>query len=483
MPELLDEAEQAARALLARFEPGDHVAVWAHNVPEWVILEWALGLAGMVLVTINPALRRDEAAYVLRQSRAVGLFHTDSFRDQSLRALADELAADLPELRTTVSFSNWTELLATADPDAVLPAVSPDDPAQIQYTSGTTGFPKGARLRHRGITNNARYQGHFYGVDRGTSLTPMPLFHTGGCVMGVLGSASLRQHLVLVEQFDPALVLELIETYRPSAMGAVPTMLIAMMSHPDFATRDISSLQAVLSGGAMVPPELVRNIESTLGCAFQIVYGQTELSPLVSMTRADDTPQDKGTTVGQPMPSTEVKVIDVESGAIVAPGTEGEICARGYMQMIDYFDMPEVTAETVDTDGWLHTGDLGTMDERGYLAITGRLKDMIIRGGENLFPAEIENRLFEHPSVASVAVVGVPDPTWGEQVGAVIQLSEGADLQPSELQAFCRESLAPHKVPRFWYRTDDFPLTGSGKVQKFVLVEQIEKGDLRPIAG
>ena len=479
--ELLDEAERVARALLARFEPGDHVAVWAHNVPEWVILEYGLGLAGMVLVTINPALRRDEAAYVLRQSRAVGLFHTDTFRDQSLRAMADDLAAELPDLRTTISFANWTELLDSADPATELPAVWPDDPAQIQYTSGTTGFPKGARLRHRGITNNSRYQGRFYGVAGGTSLTPMPLFHTGGCVMAVLGAAWLREQLVLVEQFDPGLVLELIETYRPDAMSGVPTMLIALMSHPDFATRDISSLRAVLSGGAMVPPDLVRNIESTLGCAFQIVYGQTELSPLVSMTHADDTPQDKGTTVGLPMPSTEVKVIDVESGAVVDPGTEGEICARGYMQMIDYFDLPEVTAETVDSDGWLHTGDLGTMDDRGYLAITGRLKDMIIRGGENLFPAEIENRLFEHPSVASVAVVGVPDPTWGEQVGAVIQVAEGAELRPSELNAFCRETLAPHKVPRLWYRTDEFPLTGSGKVQKFVLVEQIDKGELRPL--
>ncbi len=479
--ELLADAEQTAHALLARFEPGDHVAVWAHNVPEWVILEHALALAGMVLITINPALRRDEAAYVLRQSRAVGLFHTDTFRDQSLRAMADDLAADLPELRTTVSFSNWDELLASSDPATELPVVSPDDPAQIQYTSGTTGFPKGARLRHRGITNNSRYQGHFYGEPNGTALTPMPLFHTGGCVMSVLGAAWLRQNLVLVEQFDPALVLELIETYRPSSMGAVPTMLIAMMSHPDFATRDTSSLQAVVSGGAMVPPDLVRTIESTLGCAFQIVYGQTELSPLVSMTRADDSPIDKGTTVGLPMPSTEVKVIDVESGATVPPGREGEICARGYMQMIDYFDMPEVTAETVDSDGWLHTGDLGTMDERGYLAITGRLKDMIIRGGENLFPAEIENRLFEHPSVASVAVVGVPDATWGEQVGAVIQVAEGAELHPSELQAYCRETLASHKVPRLWYRAEEFPLTGSGKVQKFALVEQIEKGDLRPL--
>lgn len=481
--ELLDEAERAARSLVGRFEPGEHVAVWAHNIPEWVILEYAVGLAGLVLVTVNPALRPDEVKYILTQSKAVGLFHVDTFRDQSLAGIVEMLAPELPELRTVVSFGDWGEFLATGDPAAVLPEVSPADPAQIQYTSGTTGFPKGARLHHRGITNNARITANIYSKGAQCILTPMPLFHTGGCVMAVLGACSDQQHLVLVEQFDPAVVLELIETYRVEVAGGVPTMLIAMINHPDFATRDISSLTSVGSGGAMVPPDLVRSIEGSLGCKFIIVYGQTEMSPLLTMTRKDDETDDRCNTVGRPKAQWEVKVVDAFTGEIVAPGVEGEICSRGYGNMIDYFDMPEKTAETVDAEGWLHSGDLGTMDERGYVRITGRLKDMIIRGGENIFPAEIENRLYEHPSIANAAVVGVPDDMWGEQVGAVVQLADGDTLDVAALNAFCRETLASHKVPRLWYTTDEFPLTGSGKVQKFVLVEQISKGALQPLAG
>ena len=481
--ELLDEAERAARSLVSKFEPGEHIAIWAHNIPEWVILEYAIGLAGLVLVTVNPALRPDEVKYVLTQSKAAGLFHVESFRDQSLARIVETLASDLPELRTVVSFSDWGKFLDAGGPETVLPEVLPDDPAQIQYTSGTTGFPKGARLHHRGITNNARFITNSYSKGAHCLLTPMPLFHTGGCVMGVLGACSDRQHLVLVEYFDPALVLELIETYRVEVAGGVPTMLIAMINHPDFAARDISSLTAVGSGGAMVPPGLVRNIEDSLGVKFVIVYGQTEMSPILTMTRKDDDLEDRCNTVGHPMAAWEVQVVDPVSGEIVAPGIEGEICSRGYGNMIDYFDMPEKTAETIDPDGWLHSGDLGTMDERGYVRITGRLKDMIIRGGENIFPAEIENRLFAHPSIANVAVVGVPDETWGEQVGAVVQLAEGATLDIAALNAFCRETLASHKVPRLWYRTDDYPLTGSGKVQKYVLVEQISKGTLQPFTG
>ena len=481
--ELLAEAERAARSLVGRFESGEHVAIWAHNIPEWVILEYAIGLAGLVLVTVNPALRTDEVRYVLMQSKAAGLFHVDTFRGQSLTRIIETLAPELPDLRTVVSFSDWDEFLGSGDPGAVLPDVSPDDPAQIQYTSGTTGYPKGARLHHRGITNNARFITNLYSRGAQCILTPMPLFHTGGCVMAVLGACSDEQHLVLVEQFDPALMLELIETYHVEVAGGVPTMLIAMINHPDFATRDIASLTTVGSGGAMVPPDLVRSLEQSLGATFIIVYGQTEMSPILTMTRKDDGRDDRCSTVGRPMAPWEVKVIDPWSGEIVAPGVEGEICGRGYGNMIDYFDMPEKTAETIDTDGWLHSGDLGTMDDRGYVRITGRLKDMIIRGGENIFPAEIENRLYAHPSIANVAVVGVPDETWGEQVAAVVQLTEGGTLDIATLNAFCRETLASHKVPRLWYMTDEYPLTGSGKVQKFVLVEQISKGALQPVAG
>lgn len=480
--ELLDESEAVARALLARFDRGDHVAIWAHNVPEWVLLEYGMGLAGIVLVTVNPALRAEEVKYVLEQSKARGVFTVDAFRDQSPTRIASDLQADLSRLEHVISIEAWDEFLASGDATTALPDVGPDDAAQVQYTSGTTGFPKGARLHHRGITNNARLTRNELAPDAGPYVTPMPLFHTGGCVLGVLGAASAGDHLILLEQFDPAVHLELLETYRAVCTGGVPTMLIALINHPDFATRDISALRYVLSGGAMVPPDLVNHIESSLGASFPIVYGQTELSPVCTMTTSADTIEDKGTTVGAPLDPVEIKITDVGSGATVPCGVEGEICVRGYLVMLDYFDMPDRTAETIDPDGWLHTGDLGTMDDRGYVAITGRLKDMIIRGGENLFPAEIENRLYQHPSVAQVAVVGVPDDEWGEQVGAVVQPADpAAGIDVAELQAFCRETMASQKVPRLWYVADEYPMTGSGKIQKFALVEQIEKGLLRPI--
>jgi len=279
--------------------------------------------------------------------------------------------------------------------------------------------------------------------------------------------------------FDPGLVLELIETERVDVMGGVPTMLIAMMEHPDFTTRDLSSLRSVLSGGATVPAELVRRIESTLGVRFGIVYGQTEASPVITQTRLDDTPADKAETIGQPQPQQEVKVVDPVTGAIVPPGAVGEICSRGYNTMLGYFEMPEATAETIDGDGWLHTGDLGTMDERGYLRIEGRLKDMVIRGGENLYPREIEELLFTHPAVADVAVVGVPDDTWGEELAAVVRRAPGhAEVTEQELRSFVRERLAPQKAPRLWAFVDELPLTPSGKVQKFVLRERLTKGDI-----
>lgn len=480
--ELLDEAEAVARALLARFDRGDHVAIWAHNVPEWVLLEYGMGLAGIVLVTVNPALRPEEVKYVLEQSKARGVFAVDAFRDQSPTKIASDLQADLSGLEHVISIDAWDEFLASGDATTELPDVGPDDAAQVQYTSGTTGFPKGARLHHRGITDNARLTRAELADGPMSYVTPMPLFHTGGCVLGVLGAASAGDHLVLLEQFDPAVHLELLETYAAVGSAGVPTMLIALINHPDFATRDISSLRYLVSGGAMVPPDLVNHIESSLGASFQIVYGQTELSPVCTMTTSADTIEDKGNTVGAPLGPVEIKIIDVGSGATVPCGVEGEICVRGYLVMLDYFDMPDKTAETIDADGWLHTGDLGTMDDRGYVAITGRLKDMIIRGGENLFPAEIENRLYQHPSVSQVAVVGVPDAEWGEQVGAVVQPADpAAGIDVAELQAYCRETMAGQKVPRLWYVADEYPMTGSGKIQKFALVEQIEKGLLRPI--
>ncbi|MEO1064553.1 MAG: AMP-binding protein [Actinomycetota bacterium] len=475
--ELLTESERVARALLARFEPGERVAVWAPNVPEWVMLEFGCGLAGVVLVTVNPAFQSQEVDYVLRQSGASGVITMGEFRGNPMLATVTELQSDLPQLREVISLADWDDFLASGDPARELPEVDPGAPAQIQYTSGTTGFPKGAVLHHRGIVNNARDIMERNDPPSGSAyVNPMPLFHTGGCVIGVLGCAWRRMAHVLVLAFDPGLVLELIETERSSSMAGVPTMLIAMIEHPDFATRDLSSVQVVTSGGSTVPEPLVRRIEESLGANFTIVFGQTECSPVATMTRPADSVEDKGRTLGQALPSMETKIIDPGTGDVVPIGEVGEFCTRGYHVMLGYHENPEATAEAIDADGWLHTGDLCSMDERGYCSIEGRLKDMIIRGGENIYPREIEDLLFAHPAIGEVAVVGIPDDTWGEIVGAFIRFAPGEELTETELRAYCRDHLAPHKTPVQWHVVDEFPLTGSGKIQKFKLAQQAAGG-------
>jgi fatty-acyl-CoA synthase len=305
----------------------------------------------------------------------------------------------------------------------------------------------------------------------------MPLFHTAGCVLATLSAVQLGATHVCMVQFDPGLMLELVETQKATHMLGVPTMIIAAMEHPDFDKRDLSSVRTVCSGGSTVPAELVRQIEFKLGVKFSIIYGQTEASPAITLMRLDDSADDKATTLGPVLPQTEIKVIDPESGEVVPVGTPGELCTRGYLVMLEYFEMPDKTAETVDGDGWLHTGDLVTMDERGYTTITGRLKDMIIRGGENIYPREIEEVLFAHPSVAEVAVVGLPDKKWGEIVAAFVRDADpAAPADDEELRTYLREHLAPTKTPKLWYHVDAFPLTGSGKIQKFALREKWENG-------
>jgi acyl-CoA synthetase (AMP-forming)/AMP-acid ligase II len=476
--ELLEQAERAARALLGRFAPGERVAIWANNIPEWVILELAAGLAGVTVVTVNPALRTEELIHVLGQSRADGIFLVPEYRGTAMAETLDGVRDELPALREAVSFADWDEFCASGSPSERLPDVDPGSAAQIQYTSGTTGRPKGAVLHHRGIVNNARltYLDRL-GMEPGmVQVSPMPLFHTAGCVMSVLGAIACAGTLVLPPAFDPGLLLELAETERGHCLIGVPTMLIAYLEHPRFAATDVSSVRAIVTGGAVVPPALVRGIEAAFAARLSIVFAQTEASPIIAQTALDDDAEDRATTLGRPLAQTGVKIVDVSSGATVAPGVVGEICTRGYHVMTGYFDNPEATAAAIDEDGWLHTGDLGSMDARGYCRIGGRLKDMIIRGGENIYPREIEQVLFDHEDVADVAVVGVPDPTWGEQVAAFIRPAEGRTPDPDALFAYCRERLAPFKTPRHWRIVDEFPLTPSGKVQKFVLRERFLAG-------
>jgi acyl-CoA synthetase (AMP-forming)/AMP-acid ligase II len=329
-------------------------------------------------------------------------------------------------------------------------------------------------LHHRGIVNNARltYVDRLGAEPGMAQLSPMPLFHTAGCAMSVLGSIASEGTLVLPPFFEPGLLLDLVAAERPACMLAVPTMLIALLDHPAFATTDMSSVRCLITGGAVVAPALVHRVEAAFDAPLSIVFAQTEASPVITQTARDDDADDRATTLGRPLAQTDVKIVDVLDGATVAPDVVGELCTRGYHVMTGYFDNPEATAAAIDADGWLHTGDLASMDARGYCRIGGRLKDMIIRGGENIYPREIEQVLFDHEDVADVAVVGVPDEKWGEQVAAFIRPAAGRVPDPDVLFAYCRDRLAPHKTPRHWTIVDAFPLTPSGKVQKFVLREQ-----------
>ena len=478
--ELHTQCERTARALCTRFKPGERVAVWAQNLPEWVMMEFGAAMAGLVLVTINPGLRAAEVEYVLNQSRCAGVVVVDEFRGNPMLATIQQVRPRCPELREVIRFAQWDAFVAAGDDTRIeLPAVKSSDAVMIQYTSGTTGFPKGAYLQHRGLVNNGAHTAQIMGVNDGDVwITTMPLFHTGGCVCCVLGAVSKRATQVLLEAFEPGLVLELFETYHGNAMVGVPTMLIAMTEHPSFGQRDLSSVKALCSGGSTVPAALVTRFEQQLGAPFTIVFGQTECSPVASMTRPDDTLADKAGTIGQPMPGVEVKIIDPDSGATLPVGQIGEYCTRGYHVMRGYFEMPEATAAAIDADGWLHTGDLCAMDARGYCTVEGRLKDMIIRGGENIYPRELEECLFRHPQVAEVAVVGMPNDKWGEEVAAIIRPAAGQSPTREDLITYMRQHLAPHKTPRLWFVVDGFPLTGSGKIQKFRLREMWAQGGL-----
>lgn len=481
--EFCAESQRTARALLQRFEPGERIAVWAPNIPEWVILQFGAAMAGLVLVTVNPGFRAHEAEYVLRQSRAAGIAVVREFRGNPMRATVEAVAPNCPELRDIIGFEDWESFLATGDgTDVEFPRVMPDDPVMIQYTSGTTGFPKGALLHHRGLANNAAHVFDRMGVEDGVKwVASMPLFHTAGCGIGILGALSKRATQVLVEVFEPGLVLELIETYGANALVGVPTMLIAMMEHPNFATTDLSSVRAICSGGATVPAALVTAFEEKLDATFTIIFGQTESSPVSSMTCPTDGIADKTGTIGPPMPHVEIRIVNPETGQTVEIGEVGEYCTRGYHVMRGYFEMEEATAATIDAEGWLHTGDLCRMDERGYCTVEGRLKDMIIRGGENIYPRELEEMLFRHPTVGEVAVVGIPDEKWGEEVAAFIRPAPGKMVDRDELFAYMRENLAPHKTPRYWILVESFPLTGSGKIQKYKLRELWSSGEVTPL--
>ncbi len=472
---LLANSDRLARSLASRFAPGEKVVVWAPNIPEWIFMEYACGLAGLVLVTANPSFQAKELRYVLEQSGAVALFMVDEFRGNPMREIAENATASVEGIREVINLNDETALHARGDLEGVLPAVAPDDAAQIQYTSGTTGFPKGAVLSHKNLINNARLYCHRKKVGRHSVWANfMPLFHTAGCATGALGCLQAACKMLLIKRFDADVFAKLIEEQGVTTCFAVPTMLFGLLEALERKPRDMSSLEVISTGGAPVPPELVRRVRNRLDCHLLSAFGQTEHSPMICLNPIEATQEQIVETAGQPLPQTEVSVQSPEDSRVMPIGEVGEICARSYGVMIGYNDNPEATGAAIDEDGWLHTGDLGTMDAQGFIRVTGRVKDMIIRGGENLFPAEIEAVLVEHSQIRQVAVVGLPDEKWGEIIAAFMLSETTPELH--ELKAYCQKHLSAQKTPTTWVQVPEFPLTGSGKVQKFAIRDKYLAG-------
>tara|TARA_R110002124_G_scaffold153118_4_gene320112 strand:+ start:5548 stop:7164 length:1617 start_codon:yes stop_codon:yes gene_type:complete len=474
--ELLEEAERLARALASRHDEGARIAVYANNVPEWVLLEIASALAGVTLVTVNPAYQKRELKFVLEQSRSEAIYYVRDFRGNPMQEIADSVCNDIPAIRHRIVLTDHNALFAGED-HGELRNPKPSDPVQIQYTSGTTGFPKGALLHHNGLVRN--------GVDAmvRADMAPgksfihnMPLFHTTGCAILVLGGLGVGATMLLAPVFDPQMIVEVIEREKTDFILGVPTMLVALIDEVRKSGRDVSSISRIMSGGAMVAPELCKQARAVLGAPIQIVYGQTETSPVITQAWFEDSLEDLTQTIGQPAAHVEVSIRHPQKNTVMPVNEQGEICCRGYLVMTGYNDNPDATAAAIDSEGWLHTGDLGRMDNRGYVRITGRVKEMIIRGGENLFPVEIENALLEHEAVAEVAVVGIPDEKWGEQVACFLRGNGKPKPDGSALKAFIRERLSPQKTPAYWIWVEEWPLTGSGKIQKFKLRESFEAG-------
>jgi fatty-acyl-CoA synthase len=502
---LRDRVDAVAKGLMALgVGRSDKVAVLASNVPEWLLLELAIPKIGAVLVTVNTNVRKDELDYLLRQAEVHTLVLIDSHRGYAFTdALVDlmpALGSDVqagaqgvmdpafPHFRHAVligcgnrppgllGFETLLDAGAAVDAAALAArqaAVRPDDVSQIQFTSGTTGAPKGAMITHRGTINNARLFGLRAGFVAGDRMvTAMPFFHTAGNVLDVLGLLVHGGTLVKVIQFDALKMLELVEQERATILHGVPTMLIAMLQHPRAGEFDCRSLRIVISGGTPIPVPVLEEVKARFGADPVIGFGMTEAGPMVTGTRTDDPFELKSATVGVPLPHVAVKVVDAQ-GAIAPLGQPGELLIRSFSVMSGYYRMPDKTREAIDAEGWLHSGDIATLDEHGRVRIVGRLKDMIIRGGENVYPAEVENFLMRHPAILQAQVVGIPDPYMGEEAAAFIQLRAGRSLGEEELREHCRAHMSRHKLPKYVRFVDAFPLTPSGKVRKFELRDRL----------
>jgi fatty-acyl-CoA synthase len=491
--ELGHAVDELARGLIAAgLSAGDRVGIWSPSRTEWTLVQYATARLGVILVNINPAYRTSELEYVLRQSGCRMLIAAPEFKTSDYRAMVNEVRDRLPELQRAVFFDgrDWDELLAAGvdvDADELVrrsAALAPDDPINIQYTSGTTGFPKGATLTHINILNNGFFVGEgcrYTEHDR--VCIPVPFYHCFGMVIGNLACTTHGAAMVIpAPAFDPEATLAAVAAEACTSLYGVPTMFIAELDHPRFAEYDLSSLRTGLMAGSPCPVEVMRRVIDRMHMTeVGIAYGMTETSPVSTQTAFDDPLEKRVGSVGRVAPHLEIKVIDPVTGETVARGESGEFCTRGYSVMKGYWEDPERTREAVDADGWMHTGDLATMDEDGYANIVGRSKDMVIRGGENLYPREIEEFLYAHPDVADVQVVGVPDDRYGEELVAWIIPRAGASPDRDEIASFCRGKIAHHKIPRYVKLTEAFPMTVTGKVQKYKLrdlaVQELGLGD------
>jgi fatty-acyl-CoA synthase len=513
--EFKEVVEGCARALMALgIAKGDHVAVWGQNVPEWVILQFATGKVGAVLVTVNPAYRASELQYVLDQSDSAALFLTAGVKGvdfveilgQAVLELAEnadgELSVEeLPHLRHVVlmgegsrrglpitGFEEFLERGSEVSPGELKErqgSLDADEVINMQYTSGTTGFPKGVQLTHANIVKNAFYIGECMELGPEDRVCiPVPFFHCFGCVLGTLNTVTHEGTMVPVETFEAEEVLQAVHKEECTAVLGVPTMFIAELEHPDFEKYDTSSLRTGIMAGSPCPMEVMKNVVDVMGASeITIAYGQTESSPVITQTRNKDPLELRVSTVGRALPETEVRIAEVDGGEDCEPGEQGELLTRGYLVMKGYYKMEDKTAEVIDEDGWLHTRDLAVMDENGYVRITGRAKDMIIRGGENVYPREIEEFLYTHPDVSDVQVYGVPDEKYGQQVAAAVKKHPGSDLTEDDVQEYCRESIARFKVPFYVDFVEEYPMTASGKIQKYKLREAaVERHGLQEAA-
>jgi len=483
-------------------EKGDHVSVWTTNLPEWIYMQFGLGMIGAVLVTVNTNYKSSELEYILRQSDSTTLVLMDGYRDSSFVDMAYEVLPGLSETgcgrysnekmpylknvvyigprNDTPGMFRFDELLimgeAVTDMQLQERANSLDthDVINMQYTSGTTGFPKGVMLTHHNVVNNAIMVGDVLDLTHEDRLLiHVPLFHCFGCVMSTLNAVSHGSTMVVVESFDPLKALQYIDREKCTAINGVPTMFIAMLNHPDFQNYDMSSLRTGIMAGAPCPVEVMNDVRTKMHCPeIVIAFGQTESSPVMTMTRRNDPVELRVSTVGTLLPDIEGKIIDPATGEDVGPDIQGEIVTRSACVMKGYYKMDEATREAIDKDGWLHTGDLGKVDNNGYFKVTGRIKEMIIRGGENIYPREIEEFLHKNPKISDVYVVGIPDKKYGEQLLAVIKLTDGQVSSAEEMVEFCQGKIARHKIPKYWEFVDSYPMTASGKIQKYKIVEE-----------